>query len=803
MKTLARNGSSHYKRNNTRGDNQRTDSNLRVARFSIVPVRNTVFFPGSEFPLLISRPCSVAAVRYAQDHQSGHLLLMSQIGESDDINVSDISKYGVISKFEGVEFLNDIPTPIDFIATERVRVTKIEQVDGIFFGEAEVLNSVRSSGVEDQINATCDLIVKYFIELVDDGVIVHPDALSCLVLPIDPMTLADKVAPFLRNSVAEKIKILATLDILDRLTNVLSSLVKEVQVRKVRESISAQIERDFNSTQRVEMLREQQRSIATEIDGLIPTSLQPNYSLQTEANLDLTDSVRLAINQEIVRYERLPAHSIEASLSRDRIELLLSLPWSTRCPVEINLRAARAIFDERHSYLHIAKNRILEYLAVAKQIGKSEATTIICLVGLPGVGKTTLAKSIAAVLQVPFVRIALGGVNDEAEIRGHRRTYTGAYPGHFAEALREAKVINPVILLDEIDKVGRDRGRDPSSALLEVLDPEQNHSFHDHFVDLPLDLSGVTFVATANNEDDIPSALRDRMEIIKISAYTEYEKLEIATRHLVPDSLRRCGLTGSDFSITDMALLKIIRDYTHEGGVRSLSRQIDSIVRKLVLRLVENNEAVGVVDVDNVVSSLGDSTRIRARTLDVSGIGTVTGMVATAGGGDLVHIESMMLSTSNQEHRLEVTGQIGSIMQESAKAAWSWVRAYLGEVGDQPLRMVNAHIHIPCGSVSKDGASAGLAMAFSLISAYQSVDICSNVAVTGEITLRGRVLAVDAIPNKIIAAHAAGCRTVIIPEDNMDDLDRVPANILDEMTVYGVSSAKEAVELILRCDLSD
>lgn len=801
MKTLALHGTVPHRRDNSSPDSEGSDRSLSVVRFTIVPVRDTVYFPGSDFPLLINRPCSVAAVQYAREHHNSQLLLLSQISMSDDINVSDMSEYGVIAKFEDVEWSNTGTSQVYFIGTHRVRVTKIENIDGIIFGEAEVLISVISAGLDDQIHATCDLIVKYVTELVDDGVISHPDAMSSLSLPINPYALADDVAPFLRISVSEKIEILATLDVLDRLTRVLSTLVKEVQVRKIRQSISAQIESDFASTQRVGILREQQIAIAKEIDGLEPGSLQPNYSMQAEANLDLTESVRLAINQEIVRYERLPAQAIEASLSRDRIELLLSLPWSTRSQIEINLGAARTLFDQRHSNLHNAKNRILEYLAVVNRVGKSEATPIICLVGLPGVGKTTLAKSIAAVLQVPFVRIALGGVNDEAEIRGHRRTYTGAYPGHFAEALREAKVINPVILLDEIDKVGKDRGRDPSSALLEVLDPEQNHAFHDHFVDLPLDLSGVTFVATANNEDDIPSALRDRMEIIKISAYTEYEKLEIAMRHLVPDSLRKCGLTGSDFSITDSALLKVIRDYTHEGGVRSLSRQIDSIVRKLVLRLVENNEAVGVVDVEDVVNSLGDSTRIRARALDVSGVGTVTGMVATVGGGDLVHIESMMLNTSNQEYKLEITGHIGSIMQESAKAAWSWVRAYLSETSNQPLRMVSTHIHIPCGSVSKEGASAGLAMAISLISAYQNLDVRSDIAISGELTLRGRVLAVGAIQDKIIAAHAAGCRTVIIPEDNVDDLRLLPANILDEMMVYGVSTAKEAVDIILGTDL--
>lgn len=764
----------------------------------VVAVRDAVYFPGAHFPLLASRERSVRAIEQSQQYHDGQVLLVTQRDISDEASADNLVNVGVLATIENVAWLQDGIARVTLSAGSRVVIRGYVASTPTLVAAFDCITDVESEVDAVERQALARLVVEGFELLVEEGVISHPDALAAVSGTLDPSCISDQIGPYLPTTLEEKVALLSEVDPGKRLNMIHSLLIREKHVSAVRQQIRERLDNDFERVHRADILREQLKAIQAELDIVDPREDGNIHATKLAADSDIPESVRKVILEEISRYERLPSNSTESSLAKDRIDMLMSLPWTRTAPMTIDIPTARSIFEDRHSGLASAKKRIYEYLAVRKQAGTAHTAPILCFVGVPGVGKTSLATSIASVLNIPFIRIALGGVRDEAEIRGHRRTYTGAYPGHFAEALREAKVINPLILLDEIDKLGKDRGGDPASALLEVLDPEQNHEFHDHFVDVPLNLSQVTFIATANNLDDIPEALRDRMEVVEFAAYSEDEKLDIAQRHLVPGALRRCGLGGHDICFTYEAVQSIIRDYTHEGGVRGLRRQIDSIMRQLVLRLVEENTKLGAVTADLVVSILGRSARTRARALPESEVGSVTGMVATSGGGDLVQIESQLLPSIRGEQALEITGQLGSVMQESARTAWTWVKAYLVESsgGDQ-IRSVDAHVHVPCGAVQKDGASAGLAMAISLISAYKQIPVRADMAVTGEISLRGRIIPVGGIAMKLVAAHGAGIRHVVIPEGNVEDLEELPVGVRNELSVYPVSTAMEAVQLVL------
>ena len=602
----------------------------------------------------------------------------------------------------------------------------------------------------------------------------------------------------------DKQEILALTDVVERLEKVSSFIAREIEIIKIENDINQKVKQKLTENQKEYYLREQIKTIQHELGQDESLDEEVEKWLKRLDELKLEPKIHEKIEKEIKRMLRLQASSPDASVLRNYIECILELPWNTSTKDKIDLVKTKKILDDEHYGLEKVKDRIIEYLAVMS-LSKDFKGPIICLVGPPGVGKTSIAKSIATSLNRKFVRMSLGGVRDEAEIRGHRRTYVGAIPGRIITSIRDCGVNNPVFLFDEIDKVGSDYRGDPASALLEVLDPEQNKDFKDHFLDVPFDLSKVLFITTANNTDTIPRPLLDRMELITLSSYTEEEKVEIAKQHLVPKQIKENGLKPEEINISEGAIRSIVNYYTREAGVRDLEREIGSVCRKVARKVVESGELKGRkakksdaklktyrITAGNIESYLGKKKAHYDIVEGDNEVGVTTGLAWTSVGGDTLFIETTVMDGSG---KLVLTGQLGDVMQESAKAGLSVIRSRSKQLGidDDFYKEKDIHIHIPEGATPKDGPSAGVTMCTSMVSALTGIPVRKDLAMTGEITLRGNVLPVGGIKEKMIAAHRAGVKVVLLPEENLKDLDELPSNVRNDMTFKGMKVIDEVL----------
>ena len=771
---------------------------LRIpAELPILPVRDAVVFPGMNVPLSVGRARSLAALQEAGD--GGYLVVATQkSAETEEPELSDLHPIGCIVRIVRVVDARGQARQALVLGLARTRLgaaaadgkgalrARLEPIDesGPASAEAE---AARSRVVE---------LAHRVIDLRDD----YPDEWKNLVGQIPtPGLLADLIASNVGLNNDERIALLCEPNPVRRLWRIASALEREITIAETQHALRAEREpEDADPKHRERLLRRRMREIQKELGEDEGGAREADELAERLESANLPAEAREHADRELRRFRALPQHAPDRHLVRSYLEWIADLPWAKETQDQLDLANARRVLDDDHHDLEKVKDRILEYLAVRKLAPDAKAP-ILCFVGPPGVGKTSLGRSIARALGRKFVRASLGGVRDEAEIRGHRRTYVGAMPGRILQSLRRAGSRNPVFLLDEVDKVGADFRGDPSSALLEVLDPEQNSTFSDHYLEVPFDLSRVLFIATANTLSTIPPALLDRMEVIELPGYTDRDKLVIARGHLIPKQLEAHGLDAARVQVDDAAVERVVHEYTREAGVRSLDRQIASLMRKVAARVAADPSAVPVlVDAAFVAEALGAPPHLAETTERTELPGVVVGLAATAHGGDILFIEATA-KPGGKGVRLRVTGQLGDVMKESAEAALSWVRSNAARWAPEApvLRAGEIHLHVPAGAVPKDGPSAGVALAAAIVSALSGRRARGELAMTGEISLRGKVLPVGGIKQKVMAAQRAGVRRVLLPRRNAKDLVEVPAEVLELLDVVLVDTIEEALEQAL------
>jgi len=761
---------------------------LRVpAELPLLPIRNTVVFPGTTRPMSVGRALSLAAVRTAAKGDGLLAVLTQRSPDVEQPQQHDLHEVGTVTKV--VQLLDTgVGISVAVVGLARFRLLGLVEADGMLKARLEILRDrLEGTAEAEAARRTVQRLAKELVVLRDD----LPDELREMLDRIDdPARLADLVGFGANLALDEKVALLAQTDVLARLRVLIRHLIREIRVAQVSRNFAERAAGEIDEGRRKTLLREQLRKIREELGESDDQAAEADELHERVEAAGLPEAVRAAVERELSRLNAMPAHSPERSVIRTYVEWILDLPWDKETEDNLDIRHARTILDEDHFDLDRVKERILEFLAVRRLVEEPKGP-ILCFVGPPGVGKTSLGKSIARAMGRAFVRTSLGGVRDEAEIRGHRRTYVGALPGRILQNLKRAGSRNPVFMLDEIDKVGSDYRGDPSSALLEVLDPEQNTSFSDHYLELPFDLSRVLFVATANRTDTIPPPLLDRMELIELPGYTAREKLRIATEFLVPRQIDEHGLDRDAVSISDDALLRIVEGYTREAGVRNLERNIASLVRKAALKIAEG-EKQARVEADDLSKLLGlpSFTREMAERIDRPGISI--GLVWTPVGGDIVFVEAALMEG---KPGLRLTGQLGDVMRESAETALSYLQANAESMGiDAALFEKNEiHVHIPSGALKKDGPSAGVTLLVALASLLLDRPVRSDLALTGEITLRGQVLPVGGIKEKVLAAHRAGVREIILPTRNEKDLEEVPEEVREALRVHLVDHSIDAI----------
>jgi ATP-dependent Lon protease len=756
----------------------------------ILPLKDTVVFPDSMTPLAIGQERSIRLVEEAVANDRAIALVTSRSSEEDATSAEDLYEVGTAAAIHKMIRVPDGTLRILIQGLRRVRLTRLVQADPYLVGEFEELPDV--SGREKEIEALARNVESLFSQII--ALVPYlPDELQLAAANAeDPSTLANLIATTMRLKTAEKQELLEEPDVEARLRALTVILNRELEVLELGTKIQSQVQSEMEHSQREYFLRQQLKAIQEELgEGDEQQAEIAELRAQIE-EANLPEEANKAARRELDRLSKLPPAAAEYGVIRTYLEWILSLPWNELTDDDLDLDRARQILDEDHYDLEKVKQRIIEQLAVSK-LKRDISGPILCFVGPPGVGKTSLGQSIARALGRKFVRVSVGGVRDEAEIRGHRRTYIGALPGTIIRALRDAGTKNPVFMIDEIDKMGSDWRGDPSSAMLEVLDPAQNSSFRDHYLDLPFDLSKVLFICTANVLETIPPPLLDRMEIIRLSGYTEDEKLGIAKRYLVPKQIEAHGLTDDQIKFSDNALRHLIREYTREAGVRSLEREIAALCRKAAAEIAAGKRKRVRVDERRVRVWLGRprfAGEVRKRTSDP---GVATGLAVTPTGGDVLYIEA---SAMPGEGRLIVTGQLGEVMRESAQAALSWVRGHARALGLEEDWFVgkDVHIHVPAGAVPKDGPSAGIALATALASLALGKPVSEDVAMTGEITLTGQVLPIGGLREKVLAAQRAGITTVILPKENEPDLDDLPRDVRKQMSFVAADHVDQVLE---------
>ncbi len=765
------------------------------ATLPMLPIRDQVYFPHMMFPLLVGREKSVRALEEAAAEDRRIVIVAQRNVHVEDPEPEDLYSIGIVVEIMQILRVPDGTVRVMLEGLERCRIVKLTQTEPFF--RAHVA-AVRGKGSKDlATEALMRSVIGQFEHVVSVSKTIQPEALINVVNTDEAGRLADVITPYLRQMrIESQQEILETENVRDRLHKLAVFLKKEADILELQKNIRTRVEKEMGETQREFFLREQMKVIQQELGERDEDAGEIQAYRANIATSGMPEPASERALREIARLERMPLAAPEGAVIRNYLDWLTSLPWSVTTPDAIDIAEATRVLDEDHYGLEKAKERILEFLAVRKLTGTSRGP-ILCFVGPPGVGKTSIGKSIARALGRKFIRVSLGGVRDEAEIRGHRRTYIGAMPGRIIQGIRHAGARNPVFILDEVDKLGTDFRGDPSSALLEALDPEQNREFSDHYLEAPFDLSDVLFITTANLLDPIPAALRDRMEVIPFASYTEHEKLTIATRFLAPRQTHDHGLEENQLTITDAGLLRLIREYTRESGVRSLNREIASLCRKVAKRVASGESGHVTIDADDLQEYLGKRRYHYGVMEESDEIAAATGLVYTEAGGDIVTIEVSLLRA--REGRVQLTGQLGDIMKESAQTAFSFVRSRVADLGidEDFAHKLDVHVHVPAGAVPKDGPSAGITIATAIASALTRRPVRKEVAMTGEITLRGRVLPVGGIKEKVLAAHRAGIRTVLLPVENEKDLEELPENVRREMCFRLVSQMDEVLRLAL------
>jgi ATP-dependent Lon protease len=758
----------------------------------VLPLRDIVVFPHMIVPLFVGREKSVRALEEVMSDEKQILLLTQKNKDDDDPNAEGLHRIGTLATVLQLLKLPDQTVRVLVEGKGRARVTGFVPRTDFFQATIERI----PDGVSDakETEALIRTVKTNFEQYIKLNKKVPAETLASVAQIDDAAKLADTVASHLSVKISDRQALLETLDTVERLEKVLSLIESEIGVLQEERKIRSRVKRQMEKTQREYYLNEQLKAIQKELGEGDEGRDEMNELDERIRKTKLSKEAREKATAEVKKLRSMSPMSAEATVVRNYLDWMLSLPWGKKSKVRKDIVAAEKVLQDDHYGLEKVKERILEYLAVQQRAGKMKGP-ILCLVGPPGVGKTSLGKSIAKATGREFVRMSLGGVRDEAEIRGHRRTYIGSMPGKVIQSMKKAKTANPLFLLDEIDKLGADWRGDPSSALLEVLDPEQNSTFQDHYLEVDFDLSDVMFITTANSLR-MPQPLMDRMEIIRIPGYTEDEKVEIAKRHLIPKEVKAHGLKEGEWKITDAGLRDLIRYHTREAGVRNLEREIANLTRKAVKELVSNKAKSVEVTHENVDSYAGVR---KFRYGEVEGedqVGVVTGLAWTEVGGETLTIESVMLPGKG---RFQATGKLGDVMKESIDAARSYVRSKATSFGIKPplFDKIDIHVHVPEGATPKDGPSAGLAMATSIISVITGIPIRRDVAMTGEVTLRGRALPIGGLKEKLLAALRAGITTVIIPKENEKDLAEVPDNVKTGLKIIPVSTVAEVLKVAL------
>lgn len=777
----------------------------------VLPLRDVVVFPHMVIPLFVGRDKSMHALEQAMEADKRILLLAQKSAETDDPHAADLYQVGTLAQVLQLLKLPDGTIKVLVEGLSRVQVTHVDERNGSLHGQAVEIDAADEREPRE-IEAIARSLMSLFEQYVKTNRKLPPELLQTLAGIDEPARLADTIAAHISVRLADKQRLLETLAVGERLEMLVGLVDGEIDVQQMEKRIRGRVKSQMEKSQREYYLNEQMKAIQKELGDLDDAPGELEELARKIAEAGMPKAVEAKARNELNKLKQMSPMSAEAAVVRNYLEWLLGVPWKKRTKVRKDLKAAQDTLDADHYGLEKVKERILEYLAVQSRV-KQMKGPILCLVGPPGVGKTSLGQSIAKATNRKFVRMSLGGVRDEAEIRGHRRTYVGSMPGRIVQNLNKVGSKNPLFVLDEIDKMSMDFRGDPSSALLEVLDPEQNNAFNDHYLEVDLDLSEVMFVATSNSLN-IPGPLLDRMEVIRIPGYTEDEKLNIATRYLVPKQIKANGLKPEELEIGSDAIQDIVRYYTRESGVRNLEREIAKICRKVVKEIAlagpqpvkarkgaKKAKALVTVTGKNLDKYLGVRRFDFGRAEEENEIGLVTGLAWTEVGGDLLQIESTLVPGKGQ---LILTGQLGNVMKESASAALSVVRSRADSFGIDSdfLQKHDVHLHVPDGATPKDGPSAGAAMVTSLVSMLTRVPVRADVAMTGEITLRGRVTAIGGLKEKLLAALRGGIRTVIIPEENRKDLADIPANVTRDLKIVPVKYIEEVLDLALERPLA-
>jgi ATP-dependent Lon protease len=756
----------------------------------LVALRDTVIFPEMIVPLTVGRDRSVKALDRAVRTSQPVALVTQRSSEQEEIGgVEELYSIGTLAKIAQVIRLQDGTIRAIVQGQRRIRLLDLLQTDPHLEARVEVIDDATEKTLE--VEALMASIHGQIEQYVNSGASVPPEVAVAARNIVDGGLLADMTAYSPEMTTEQRQELLETIDIADRLRLASAFLAKQIEVLELKGRIQSEVKSEMDKTQREYILREQMKAIQKELGEDDPAVAEASELREKVEQSAMPDEVKEKALKEVDRLSRIPSASPEQGVIRTYVDWLVSLPWGVATDDNLDLEEAEKVLNEDHWGLEKPKERIVEYMAVRK-LAEKIRSPILLFVGPPGVGKTSLGKSIARAMGRKFVRMSLGGIHDEAEIRGHRRTYIGALPGRVIQNIKTAGSANPVFMLDEIDKVGMDFRGDPSSALLEVLDPEQNNTFQDNYLEVPFDLSKVLFIATANMLDTIPPALRDRMEVIQLPGYTQLERVRIAERFLVPKQLEAHGLTGKNLVFEEGALVRLIQAFTREAGVRNLEREIANVARKVARRVASDSKTKVVVKAPDLEEYLGPA-RFDYGELDAEDqIGMVTGLVVSDAGGDIVQVEATKMEGKDD---FILTGQLGDVMKESARAGMSYIRARTKELGIDPsaFEKTTVHIHVPAGATPKDGPSAGVTMATAMASLLTARPARRDLAMTGEITLRGRVLPIGGLKSKLLAAHLAGVKTVLIPKRNERDLVEVPEEVRTELRIVPVENMDEVL----------
>ena len=780
-------------RTSTRKHSNNNVTEKNIVNLPLLPIRNTVLLPNLVTPLIVDQEKSLKAIEEAMK-KDRILFVVTQLNEDlEDPGQDDVYNIGVEGMVDRVLKMPDGTTSVLLHGQRRLRRLEYTQHIPFMRVRAEIVDE------EAERTLTVDALLRATLALFEKCVKLSstlPEEAYITALNIDqPGWLADFIVSAIEPPIAVRQSMLEAFSIEERLQKTCILLTKELNILELENHIHSQVQLEVDKNQREYFLREQLKAIQRELSETDPSFRENDDLGEKILSSGMPDEVKARANKELDRLNSTPSMAPEGSVIRTYLDWLVSLPWNNATTDQLDINEAARILEEKHYGLEKVKERILEYIAVRK-LSENTRSPILCFVGPPGVGKTSLGRSIAEALNRNFVRLSLGGVHDEAEIRGHRRTYVGALPGRIIQTMKTANTTNPLFVLDEIDKIGADFRGDPSAALLEVLDPEQNHAFSDHYLEIPYDLSKVIFLTTANVLHPIPAALRDRLEIIELPGYTEEEKVHIARKFLIPKQMQEHGLKASRIEFEDEALRHLIRDYTFEAGVRNLEREIASVMRKVARKVAEGRRTKTKVTAEKLVDFLGPQKHFYELAEEKDEPGVATGVAWTSAGGDLITVEATLMDGRGN---LTLTGQLGDVMKESAQAALSYARSRAGQLGVESsfYEKYDIHLHIPAGSIPKDGPSAGITMATALISALTKRAAHRDVAMTGEITLRGRVLPIGGVKEKVLAAHRAGIKTFILPKRNLKDLNDVPREIMKELHFVPVEHMDDVIAVAL------